>query len=112
MPLDVRTFNECPVKKACTRGQYRIVRISWYEEAREKTKALVHTVAFKRSHKHRKRIEGLFAELKNVMHFRRARLRRLWNVSEQFLLAAVVQNIKRLTKFLIQREADFITGTA
>ena len=33
----------------------------------------------------------------------RVRLRRLWNVSEQFLLAATAQNLKRLVRFLAQR---------
>ncbi len=32
------------------------------------------------------------------------RLRRLWNVAEQFYLAATAQNLKRLVKFLAQRE--------
>jgi len=35
---------------------------------------------------------------------RRVRLRRLWNVAEQFYLAATAQNLKRLAKFLAQRE--------
>jgi hypothetical protein len=33
----------------------------------------------------------------------RVRLRRLWNVGEQFLLAATAQNLKRLVRFLAQR---------
>jgi len=31
---------------------------------------------------------------------RRVRLRRLWNVAEQFYLAATAQNLKRLVKVL------------
>ena len=41
--------------------------------------------------------------LKQRMGLRRVRLRRLWNVSEQFLLAATAQNLKRLVRFLAQR---------
>ncbi len=37
------------------------------------------------------------------MRLGRVRLRRLWNVGEQFLLAATAQNLKRLVKFLAQR---------
>jgi IS5 family transposase len=51
----------------------------------------------------RYKIEALFAELKQRMGLRRVRLRRLWNVSEQFLLAATAQNLKRLVRFLAQR---------
>ena len=37
------------------------------------------------------------------MHLGRVRLRRVWNVAEQFLLAATAQNLKRLVRFLVQR---------
>ena len=45
-------------------------------------------------------MEALFAELKNQIGLRRLRLRRLKFVREQFFLAAVAQNIKRLVRFL------------
>jgi hypothetical protein len=32
------------------------------------------------------------------------RLRRTWNVTEQFLLAATAQNLKRMVRFLAQRK--------
>jgi len=47
-------------------------------------------------------VEALFAELKNQIGLRRLRLRRLKFVREQFFLAAVAQNIKRLVRFLSQ----------
>ena len=47
-------------------------------------------------------MEALFAELKNQIGMRRLRLRRLKFVREQFFLAATVQNIKRLVRFLTQ----------
>ena len=65
--------------------------------------ALVGTPAYERSRRARYKIEALFAELKQRMGLRRVRLRRLWNVSEQFLLAATAQNLKRLVRFLAQR---------
>jgi len=46
----------------------------------------------------------LFAELKQQIRLRRVRLRRLWNVAEQFFLAATAQNLKRLVRFLTQRQ--------
>jgi transposase len=102
----------CPFKARCTRAQARKISVHWYEEARNAARALVGTPSYNRSRYYRKQIEGLFGELKNIIRLKRVRLRRLWNVAEQFYLAAAVQNIKRLTKFLIQREATFIMGTA
>lgn len=43
-------------------------------------------------------IESLFAEAKQFHGFRRARYRRLHNVSIQALMTAQAQNIKRITK--------------
>lgn len=48
----------------------------------------------------RKKVEALFAELKNQIGLRRVRLRGMKFVWEQFLLAASVQNLKRLMRFL------------
>jgi len=47
-----------------------------------------------------KKVEALFAELKNQIGLRRLRLRRLKFVREQLFLAAGAQNIKRLVRFL------------
>ena len=48
----------------------------------------------------RRKEEALFAELKNYIGLRRLRLRRMRFVREQFYLAATVQNLKRLVRFL------------
>jgi IS5 family transposase len=93
----------CPQKKRCTSGAYRALSIHWDETARQAVRALVGTPAYERSRRARYKIEALFAELKQRMGLRRVRLRRLWNVSEQFLLAATAQNLKRLVRFLAQR---------
>jgi hypothetical protein len=54
------------------------------------------TPDYKRSQRARYKIEALFAELKQQIKLRRVRLRRLWNVGEQFYLAATAQNLKRI----------------
>ena len=92
----------CPRKAACTSGPYRTIAVSWHEAAREAVRALVNTPGYRESHRARYRIEGLFAELKQRLRLPRVRLRRLWNVAEQFHLAATAQNIKRLVQFLRQ----------
>lgn len=45
-------------------------------------------------------MEALFSELKNQIGLRKLRLRRLKFGREQFYLAAVAQNLKRLVRFL------------
>jgi DDE family transposase len=67
-------------------------------------RALAGAPAYKQSQRTRYRIEAWFAELKQCMRLRRVRLRRTWNAAEQFLLAATAQNLKRMVRFLAQRE--------
>jgi IS5 family transposase len=63
------------------------------------------TPAYACSKRERNKIEALFSELKLRMGLQRVRLRRLWNISEQFYMAATAQNLKRLVRFLAQRES-------
>jgi IS5 family transposase len=58
-----------------------------------------------------KKVEALFAELKNQIGLRRLRLRRLRFVRAQFFLAAVAQNIKRLVRFLSQPTTPVLPAT-
>lgn len=95
----------CPQKKFCTRGPYRRLFVHWEEPARQTVRTLAGTPAYKQSQRARYKVEALFAELKQQMRLRRVRLRRTWNVAEQFLLAATAQNLKRMVRFLAQRGA-------
>jgi len=61
---------------------------------------LANTPEFCQAQRERKKVEALFAELKNHIGLRRLRLRRIKFVREQFFLAATVQNIKRLVRYL------------
>ena len=92
----------CPVKKRCTRAPGRRLFVHWHEAARQKARDLVRTPEYARSRRERNKVEALFSELKLRVGLRRVRLRRLWNVAEQFYLAATAQNLKRLMKFLAQ----------
>ncbi len=93
----------CPVKKKCTPATFRKIFVHWHEPARQVARDLAQTPAYGRSKRERSKIEALFSELKLRVGLRRVRLRRLWNVAEQFYLAATAQNLKRLVKFLAQR---------
>jgi transposase len=96
----------CPQKKLCTPAAYRKLFVHWQEPARQIVRSLAGTPAYVRSQRLRRKIEALFSELKQRLGLRRVRLRRLWNVAEQFFLAATAQNLKRLVRFLAQREAS------
>jgi transposase len=95
----------CPVKNRCTNGATRRIFVHWHEPARQRARELAQTPAYDWSKRERNKIEALFSELKLRVGLRRLRLRRLWNVSEQFYLAATAQNLKRLVRFLSQQKS-------
>jgi hypothetical protein len=102
---------DCSQKSRCTRGKYRTLAIHTCEPARQKAHALAQTAAFAIAQRARRKVEALFAELKNYIGLRRLRLRRMRFVREQFYLAATVQNLKRLVRFLT-RNPELQTATA
>src|SRR6476619_7060493 len=99
----VKRCRECSQKSCCTRGKYRTLAIHTCEPARQRAHALAKTPEFAISQRARRKVEALFAELKNYIGLRRLRLRRMRFVREQFYLAATVQNLKRLVRFLTHR---------
>ncbi len=92
----------CSQRPQCTSAAFRSLIIHQNEPARQRARELVNTPEFAHAQRQRKKVEALFAELKNQIGLRRLRLRRLRFVREQFFLAAVAQNIKRLVRFLSQ----------
>ena len=54
----------------------------------------------------------IFGEAKEYMGLRVAKFRRLWNVDEQLLLTATVQNIKKMAKLLHRGNKEAIQGVA
>jgi transposase len=92
----------CALKAQCTSGAFRFLAIHMDEPARQRARDLANTPEFAYAQRQRKKVEALFAELKNQIGLRRLRLRRIRFVREQFFLAAAVQNIKRLVRFLSQ----------
>ena len=90
----------CPEKDKCTSARVKKIGVSWYEDARRRARSLVETPEFLRSRRARSKVEALFSELKQRIGLSRLRLRRIRHASEQFLLAATAQNLKRLVRFL------------
>jgi len=104
----VKRCRECSQKPRCTRGKYRMLAIHTCEPARQRAHALAQSPAFAIAQRARRKVEALFAELKNYIGLRRLRLRRMRFVREQFYLAATVQNLKRLVRFLSSKPAEEI----
>src|SRR5271170_3162424 len=97
--------------KSCTGGSYRRLFVHWQEPARQIVRALASTPEYKRSQRARYKVEALFAELKQQIKLRKTRLRRLWNVAEQFYLAATAQNLKRLVRHFAQKQSPGLSTT-
>jgi hypothetical protein len=90
----------CAQRAQCTSAAFRCLAIHMHEPVRQRARELANTPEFASAQRQRKKVEALFAELKNQIGLRRLRLRRLKFVREQFFLAAAAQNIKRLVRFL------------
>ena len=79
----------------------RIVR-DVNEAARDVARALAKTEAFEQSRRDRKRVEMLFAHLKRILRLARLRLRGPRGAQDEFTLAAIAQNLRRLAKLTIR----------
>jgi transposase len=101
----------CSQKAQCTTGRYKYLAIHIHESARQRARELAQTPEFSKAQRQRKKVEALFAELKNQIGLRRLRLRRLKFVREQFFLAAAAQNIKRLVRFLTPSTTPALAAT-
>jgi len=91
----------CPLKpKCCPKAPERKIPRSIYEDARDAARALADTEAFEQSRRDRKRVEMLFAHLKRILKLGRLRLRGPRGAQDEFTLAAIAQNLRRLAKLV------------
>jgi transposase len=97
---------ECPIRPNCTRGTKRTLSVPFDETARQDAVALRKTEAFQRSRRLRKKVEMLFAHMKQQFRFTRLKLRGLAGAAEEFLLIATVQNLRRLARLRITEIPD------
>ena len=86
----------------------RCVRIarSVHESARDVARDVAKTDGYKQSRKDRKKVEMLFAHLKRILKLDRLRLRGPSGAHDEFLLAATVQNLRRMAKWLCPVEPE------
>jgi transposase len=91
----------CGLKPKCCPNMpsRRIVR-DVNEDARDVARALAKTEAFEQSRRDRKRAEMLFAHLKRILRLGRLRLRGPYGAQDEFTLAAIAQNLRRLAKLI------------
>ena len=89
----------CPLKpRCCAKAAHRKVPRDINEDARDVARALYDTPAYDQSRRERKKVEMLFAHLKRILKMGRLRLRGPRGARDEFLLAATVQNLKKLAK--------------
>jgi Transposase DDE domain len=60
------------------------------------------TEQYRRSRRERKKVEILFVHLKRILRLNRLRLQGLSGATDEFTIAATVQNLRRLAKLLPQ----------
>ena len=89
----------CALKARCCPGQLRRkVPRSVHEEARDVARGLAGTPEYLQSRRERKKVEMLFAHLKRILRLNRLRLRGPSGATDEFLLAAIAQNLRKLAK--------------
>jgi DDE family transposase len=97
-----RDCDPCPFKgRCCPKEPARKIPRSIYEPARDVARARAGTPAFEQSRRERKRVEMLFAHLKRILKMGRLRLRGPHGARTEFLLAATVQNLRKLAKLVL-----------
>jgi transposase len=91
--------DRCALKpRCCPKGPFRRIPRDVNEHGRDHARALSGTQPFEDSSRRRKKIEMLFAHLKRQLGFDRLRLRGPTGARDEFLLAATVQNLRRLAR--------------
>jgi hypothetical protein len=103
----------CPLKARCCPHTPRCkIARSIHESARDGAREIAKTDAYQRSRKDRKQVEMLFAHLKRILKLRRLRLRGLSGARDEFLLAAAVQNLRRLAKWRVPKASPGVMAAA
>ncbi len=91
----------CPLKQRCCPNMpARKIPRDVNEAARDQVRMLMRTEGYRQSARERKLIETSFGDLKRNLGLTRLKLRGLTGASDEFLLAATVQNLRRLARCL------------
>jgi hypothetical protein len=93
----------CPMKHhCCPNTSIRKIARSLHEDARDVARQIATTPEYQRSRCERKKVEMLFAHLKSILKLDRLRLRGLTGATDEFTLAGIAQNLRRMAKLIAQ----------
>lgn len=93
----------CPMKhRCCPNTSIRKIARSLHEGARDIARQIATTPEYQRSRCERKKVEMLFAHLKSILKLDRLRLRGLTGATDEFTLAGIAQNLRRMAKLIAQ----------
>ncbi len=84
----------------CPNTPSRKIPRSIHEGARDVARSIGQTKEYQNSRRHRKKVEMLSAHLKRILKLDHLRLRGLTGAYDEFLLAATIQNLRRMAKTL------------
>ena len=82
--------------QCCPKVPFRKIPRDQHEAARDIARSFAGTEAFEQSRRERKKIEMRFAHLKRILRLGRLRLRGPRGAQDEFVLAAIAQNLRRL----------------
>lgn len=91
--------DSCTLKpRCCPNAPARKIPRSIYEGARDMAHDIVDSPDYEVSRRERKKVEMLFAHLRRIMRFDRLRFRGPTGINDEFLLAAIAQNLRKMAK--------------
>lgn len=96
-----RDCSACPLKpQCCPKAPVRKIPRSLHEGARDMAREIARTKAYAQSRRDRKKVEMLFAHFKRILRLGRLRLRGPTGATDEFLLAATAQNLRKLARLV------------
>lgn len=97
----VNDCRPCPMKdRCCPKAPQRKIPRSIHEAARDVARGIAGTEAFEETRRHRKKVEMAFAHLKRILRMGRLRLRGPTGAQDEFTLAAVAHNLRKMAKLI------------
>jgi transposase len=91
----------CELKSlCCPKVPFRRIPRDIHEHARDIARSFAGTEAFEQSRRERKKIEMRFAHLKRILKLGRLRLRGPRGAQDEFVLAAIAQNLRRFASLV------------
>jgi transposase len=96
-----RDCDGCKLRaQCCPKVPFRKIPRDQHEAARDIARSFAGTEAFEQSRRKRKKIEMRFAHLKRILRLGRLRLRGPRGAQDEFVLAAIAQNLRRLASLV------------